>query len=569
MSALALATVSPRALAAADVELTANEWAQLLGVTKKAFTLRRVPHARMVARAGGLTKVYPFADLPPDYRAQLEEQRRRQGCWSYAELLNVRAVETRWEPAKEIGTLPPASQEKATRVREVMAVYFAASEAGMTLSAANQRARAKWVEVFGEECNEKTVRRWADKIEARGGPQFAPLEAYADNKSVPHERARLAHKLEISPDLLAEFKCRCVDNERGAVHIAGAIRSLEMDWQNGRAIPGLGLAPRRDAPFPFTYHQLRPFAPATAVRRLGTMGKAAALREALPHGKQTAAFLRRMELVVMDDSRVADWLDDKVPLEWLKDLLCLIAATPHLDWLLLTKRPEHFHARIAAVAEGWSSSCELAVWWARGVAPRNVWVGATVEDQVRADERLPLLVNIPARVRFLSCEPLLGPVDLRRLPIWRRICDGHEAWHCDDSCPREQLIHWIICGGESGDDEGVRPLHPDWARSLRDQCRAAEVPFFFKQWGEWLPVSMPRLHFKGERILMNLDGKIIPTDRAGIVDSGGEFYGFERHGKHASGRQLCGRTHSGFPASHPQTGFPLPTLRGGKPVGSA
>ena len=304
MTSTPLATVSPRALGAAEVELTANEWAQLLGVTKKAFTLRRVPHARMVARAGGLTKVYPFSDLPADYQRQLEEQRRRQGCWSYADLLNVRAVETRWEPAKEIGTLPPASQEKATRVREVMSVYFAASEAGMTLSGANQRARAKWVEVFGEECNEKTIRRWADKIEARGGPQFAPLEAYADNKSVPHERARLATKLEISPDLIAEFKCRCVDNEAGSVHISGAVRSLMLDWQNGRPIPGLGLAPHKGAAFPFTYHQLRPFAPALAVRRLGTHGKAAALREAIPHGKQTAAFLRRMELVVMDDSRI-------------------------------------------------------------------------------------------------------------------------------------------------------------------------------------------------------------------------------------------------------------------------
>ena len=122
---------------------------------------------------------------------------------------------------------------------------------------------------------------------------------------------------------------------------------------------------------------------------------------------------------------LGDWLDDEVPEEWLADLLGLIHATPNLDWLLLTKRPENFQTRIKSVLlwlaevqktycsdeHGWLSD------WRHGVkAPHNVWIGASVEDQQRAKERIPELLGIPARVRFLSCEPLLGDVDIRKVP---------------------------------------------------------------------------------------------------------------------------------------------------------
>lgn len=318
-------------------ELTAAEWAQLLGITKKAFILRRVGHSHMVARAGGLTKVYPFSALPPDYQATLETLRRSQGVWSFADLRAVRAVELRsWDAPKEIGTLPPASQEKAKKVRAVMEVYFAAAES-MTLGAANTKAQAKWLELFGEACNEKTIRRWADKIEARGGPEFAPLEAYADNKSVPHVRARLTEKLSISPDFLAEFRCRCVDAQSGGIHISAALHSLKLDWQNGRPIPGLGVKPASDAAFPFTYHQLRPYAPAKAARVAGHLGKAAAARDALAHGTQTTARLRRMELVLLDDSRVDIIATDDLtgrPVE-LKSYWLMDVATRRIEGFLL------------------------------------------------------------------------------------------------------------------------------------------------------------------------------------------------------------------------------------------
>jgi len=199
----------------------------------------------------------------------------------------------------------------------------------------------------------------------------------------------------------------------------------------------------------------------------------------------------------------ADWLDEEWPVEVLARLLALIHSTPNLDWLLLTKRPGNFFARFYEIWNDNSHLVNAAVhyWlkaWERGEdVPSNVWIGTTVEDQVRADERIPQLLAIPAKVRFLSCEPLLGPVSLGlvgssdvefpdKFKEWTEAQRG--AWF--RSAARATYIarcsngiHWVICGGESG--PGARPMNPQWARDLRDQCVAAEVPFFFKQWGEW------------------------------------------------------------------------------------
>lgn len=184
---------------------------------------------------------------------------------------------------------------------------------------------------------------------------------------------------------------------------------------------------------------------------------------------------------------LADWLDEEVPVEWLADLLDLIRRTPMLDWLLLTKRPENWNSArfvglLAKLGDRPETRDWLHMWLTEDprYAPANVWIGTTVEDQTRADERIPALLRIPARVRFLSCEPLLGPV---RLPP-----DALGGYPESDEWARRGPVHprvdWVICGGESG--HGARPLHPDWARSLRDQCQAAGVAFFFKQHGEWL-----------------------------------------------------------------------------------
>jgi len=195
---------------------------------------------------------------------------------------------------------------------------------------------------------------------------------------------------------------------------------------------------------------------------------------------------------------LADWLDDEVPIEWLADLLALIHQTPNLDWLLLTKRPENWRPRFEqALAFAMFSKPHhamlpwLGAWHpdhdsgggVKGspVPPANVWIGTTVEDQQRADNRARLLLEIPARVHFVSAEPLLGPVDLSfAFPSQgvRKTGAGVERFPVAG-------IDWVICGGESG--PGARPMHPEWARSLRDQCAAAGVAFDFKQWGEWAP----------------------------------------------------------------------------------
>jgi protein gp37 len=106
----------------------------------------------------------------------------------------------------------------------------------------------------------------------------------------------------------------------------------------------------------------------------------------------------------------------------------------------------------------------------------NVWLGVTAENQETANERLPYLIKIPAAIKLVSVEPMLGPLNIS---MWMAT-----GW---TEPPYDDVINWVICGGESG--PGSRPMHPDWVRSLRYQCKEAEVPFFFKQWGEWMPMD--------------------------------------------------------------------------------
>lgn len=177
---------------------------------------------------------------------------------------------------------------------------------------------------------------------------------------------------------------------------------------------------------------------------------------------------------------LADWLDDEVPREWQTDLLRLVEATPNLDWLLLTKRPTNWEGVMTnALLDG----VEMVHEWVNGRPPANVWIGTTVEDQQRAEERIPELLNIPARVRFLSCEPLLERINIQ----WEFDYDHHGETRQSENIP--EGIHWVIAGGESG--PGFRPFNPDWARSLRDQCKAAGVAFHMKQMGGLRPSTMP------------------------------------------------------------------------------
>lgn len=229
---------------------------------------------------------------------------------------------------------------------------------------------------------------------------------------------------------------------------------------------------------------------------------------------------------------MADWLDLDAPLDEFVRLLDTIRRTPELDWLLLSKRIGNFEKRMreARDAVDFDRQRDLWLWiteWYReGNPPPHVWLGSTVVNQEEADRDIPKLLQVPARVRFLSIEPMLGAITLPPMGCDRGSLPGPGGVggvtcpDCDGAgCLR---LHWVICGGESGPH--ARPMHPSWARSLRDQCAVAGVAFHLKQWGEWGPYDRGR-------------------DGGPAIDEP-----LQRFGKQLAGRLLDGQEHNGFPA---------------------
>jgi len=212
---------------------------------------------------------------------------------------------------------------------------------------------------------------------------------------------------------------------------------------------------------------------------------------------------------------LADWADTHHSIShfWREDLGDLIEATPNLDWLLLTKRIGN-------------ADDVLGEMFARQV-PRNVWIGLTVVNQQEADRDIPKLLSLKVKrgisLAFLSIEPLLGQIVL----------------------PSSFLIDLVIVGGESGPN--ARPMHPEWTRSLRDQCAAAGVPFFFKQWGHWQPLDqVAEKVITGTRghAVVHVDGRhLLDSD---IADPPHSVFAVN-FGKKAAGRLLDGREHNGMP----------------------
>lgn len=251
---------------------------------------------------------------------------------------------------------------------------------------------------------------------------------------------------------------------------------------------------------------------------------------------------------------LCDWLEDRTDLMELRVrfLRLMYETREGLDWLLLTKRPENFARLLREALDAWPTGPsgrkrDRAYWWAsnwlHGKSHKNAWLGVSVENQATADERIPYLLNTPAAVRFLSCEPLLGPVDLEPYlePAWVAEADpGAPGVYCPG-------IDWVIVGGESG--PGARPMHPDWARSIRDQCIAAGVSYFFKQWGEWLPQSHKPFQPR-EYAFLNRDGRFQNGAEGICANSGWEGVG--RVGKKAAGRSLDGREWNEMPITHEQ-----------------
>lgn len=234
---------------------------------------------------------------------------------------------------------------------------------------------------------------------------------------------------------------------------------------------------------------------------------------------------------------MADVFEDRPDLEGPRDRLWdLIDATPALDWLLLTKRPEHI--------------ATMVPWLDDEAPPHNVSLGTTVESNDYR-ERIAALLRVPAAHHFISYEPALGPLDLSDyLPV--ETIGGVEL---------ETFVDWVIAGGESG--AHARPSHPEWFRAVRDQCRAVGVAFHFKQWGEWLPVSQlqgdsadlyrhyePTSKHPEGRSVCKVDTKILQADgRVEFAFPNGAMQVF-RVGKKAAGRLLDGREWNDFPDVH-------------------
>lgn len=197
-----------------------------------------------------------------------------------------------------------------------------------------------------------------------------------------------------------------------------------------------------------------------------------------------------------------DLFAEQVPDEWILDVLTVVASNPHHHFQVLTKRAarmREFMSREDLLEEiygNWSgfSGKPREVWsWPL----HNLWLGVSVEDQRRVNQRIPELLDTPAAIRWISAEPMLGALDLTNVTGGTDISAQPARNALDGSFwrphrgrplvgPSEARLHWVVAGGESG--PGARPMHPDWARSLRDQCASAGVPFLFKQWGSWMPV---------------------------------------------------------------------------------
>jgi len=268
---------------------------------------------------------------------------------------------------------------------------------------------------------------------------------------------------------------------------------------------------------------------------------------------------------------MTDLFADFVPDEWIDRVFAVMALCPQHTFQVLTKRAEGMQTYVANmfrsteaprgfVCPPWSALLnrverrwidqnpdymttirplllKALVGRTLPVGPLpNIWFGTSAEDQRRYDERREALENTPAAVRFWSLEPLLGPIDLKLGEF------GEEA-----------NPDWIIAGGESG--IGARPMHPDWARSIRDQCEAAGVPFFFKQWGEWAPGECGKhpmtrtertAEWFGDRWHF---GSVTPETSEGMhIDDEPELY---RFGKSRSFRMLDGREHNEMPEVRP------------------
>jgi len=262
--------------------------------------------------------------------------------------------------------------------------------------------------------------------------------------------------------------------------------------------------------------------------------------------------LKRKKPTTYFVNSMGDLFHEDVPDAWIDRIFAVMSLTPQHTYQVLTKRAGRMRDYLADFLSVMDTRPEFWKAWAEfggtfdqiPAAPLpNVWLGVSTERQQEADERIPLLLQTPAAVRFISAEPLLGPIDLTSLTYPKSCeCENHgpmlnafeASVMCEGCCEDPErmdlgILNWVIAGGESG--TGARSMHPDWARSLRDQCMAASVPFFFKQWGVWAPYDRSK------------------TDGAGLATPFSLDMPMGKFGKNLSGRLLDGVTHDEMPGA--------------------
>lgn len=302
---------------------------------------------------------------------------------------------------------------------------------------------------------------------------------------------------------------------------------------------------------------------------------------ALAPEKTLLAPLRWKQPAMIFVNSMGDLFHEDCPDEWIDRVFAVMALCPQHTFQVLTKRADRMRDyctdpermfNIAGHSQEWPAfqdAIQHIPIFERTISGRcfpNVWLGVSAEDQARADERIPDLLQTPAAMRFVSAEPLLGPINLQRISLGSSEATFHghpeikrAAFFMDATRGVNKgaipALDWIIVGGESGCD--ARPMHPDWARSIRDQCAAASVPFFFKQWGEWLPWEpehgpcwiAQNGQSEDHHVLFPADLDSDPDWDDGLwaVNDGCDHFAFQRVGKKAAGRLLDNATHDGMP----------------------
>ncbi len=253
-----------------------------------------------------------------------------------------------------------------------------------------------------------------------------------------------------------------------------------------------------------------------------------------------------------------DLFHESVPDEWIDRVFAVMALCPQHTMQCLTKRPGRMRAymsdpdtpgRVARASDRLAVAHDIAAMCGPSDFEwplRNFWAGTSVENQEAADERIPLLLQTPAAVRWVSVEPLLGAVELS---AWLDLIQYEKGsvWMRRNIGQMYDMLDWVVVGGESG--RNARPMHPAWARSLRDQCKSAGVPFLFKQWGGWQIASAENGHHdcdmeRNSAIWVDVDGKIAKPSSLGLSDAA---YAMVRTSKKSAGRLLDGVLHDEYP----------------------